>query len=123
LLIYLGSYLQSKLMPLLHYPPRPLGYPFLGPSESITFHGELFKPIDSKHRISQRKNTTVSTNAAKVFGRGITKVVAGDVAKPDASVDAGELGKWPRFGYKVSTCRLTCRGRFESVRHQNHSAH
>ncbi len=42
LLIYLGSHLQKKLIPLFHYALRPGGYLFLGPSESMSNHKELF---------------------------------------------------------------------------------
>lgn len=57
LLIYLGPHLQNKLMPLFHYALRPGGYLFLGPSESTSTHGELFRPVDTSHSISQRKGT------------------------------------------------------------------
>jgi PAS domain S-box-containing protein len=59
LMIYLGSHLQNKLIPQFHYALRPGGYLFLGPSEDVTDHGELFRPIDPKHRISQRKGTVL----------------------------------------------------------------
>jgi two-component system, chemotaxis family, CheB/CheR fusion protein len=55
LLIYLGQPLQLKLIPTFHFALRPKGYLFLGPAENLTAHAELFQPIDSKHRISQRK--------------------------------------------------------------------
>ncbi|MRG91138.1 CheR family methyltransferase [Polyangium spumosum] len=60
LLIYLGSHLQKKLIPLFHYALRPNGYVFLGPSESLSAHRELFRPIDPRHRISQRLPTAVN---------------------------------------------------------------
>ncbi len=63
LLIYFGPHLQKKLIPLFHYALRSNGYLFLGPSESISTHKELFLPIDAKHRISQRKPITLSSSA------------------------------------------------------------
>ncbi|WP_119461001.1 CheR family methyltransferase [Rhodospirillaceae bacterium SYSU D60014] len=57
LLIYLGPHLQKKLFPVFHYALRPGGYLFLGSSETLTGHAELFRPIDTKHRLSQRKET------------------------------------------------------------------
>lgn len=57
LLIYLGAHLQKKLFPVFHYALRPGGYLFLGSSETLTGHAELFRSIDGKHRISQRKET------------------------------------------------------------------
>ncbi len=59
LLIYFGQHLQKKLIPLFHYALRPNGYLFLGPSENISSHKELFAPINAKHRISQRKATAI----------------------------------------------------------------
>ncbi|MDC0746046.1 CheR family methyltransferase [Polyangium mundeleinium] len=59
LLIYLGPHLQKKLIPLFHYALRPGGYLFLGPSESLSAHRELFRPIDARYRISQRLPTAV----------------------------------------------------------------
>lgn len=59
LLIYLGPHLQKKLFPVFHYALRPNGYLFLGTSESITTHRELFKPVNAKHRIAQRKTTAI----------------------------------------------------------------
>jgi two-component system, chemotaxis family, CheB/CheR fusion protein len=63
LLIYFGPHLQKKLIPVFHYALRPNGYLFLGPSEGIGAHQELFAPISAKHRISQRKATAISASA------------------------------------------------------------
>ena len=63
LLIYLGPHLQNKLIPLFHYALRPSGYLLLGPSENITSHGELFRAIDAKQRLSQRKGTAIGASA------------------------------------------------------------
>ena len=52
LLIYLGSHLQKKLFPVFHYALRPGGYLFLGTSESLTPHRELFKI--GKHQAPDR---------------------------------------------------------------------
>jgi two-component system CheB/CheR fusion protein len=60
LLIYLGPHLQKKLVPLFHYALRPGGFLFLGPTETLAAHRELFRPTDAKHRISQRLPTVVS---------------------------------------------------------------
>lgn len=59
LLIYLGSHLQKKLIPLFHYALKPAGHLFLGPSETLTGHKELFSAIDAKQRIYQRKVTAI----------------------------------------------------------------
>lgn len=62
-LIYFGPHLQKKLFPVFHYALRPGGYLFLGTSETLTTHKELFKPISSKHRIAQRKATAIKMPA------------------------------------------------------------
>jgi two-component system CheB/CheR fusion protein len=56
-MIYLGADLQRGIIPLFHYALRSGGYLFLGPSENVTSHQELFRTMDRKHRIFQRKET------------------------------------------------------------------
>ncbi|MEO7359259.1 MAG: CheR family methyltransferase, partial [Gemmatimonadaceae bacterium] len=51
LLIYLGDELHRRVIPQFHYALRPKGILFLGPSESISTHGDLFRTLDVKHRI------------------------------------------------------------------------
>jgi len=59
-LIYFGPHLQKKVIPLFHYALRPNGYLFLGPSESLGAHKELFAPVNAKCRIAQRKATAIN---------------------------------------------------------------
>jgi two-component system CheB/CheR fusion protein len=54
-MIYMETTLQRKLLPILHYALKPGGFLFLGPSESISTHRELFEPEDSKHKIYSKK--------------------------------------------------------------------
>ena len=58
-MIYLGPDLQRGIIPLFHYALRSGGYLFLGPSENVTSHHELFRTMDKKHRIFQRKETVL----------------------------------------------------------------
>lgn len=51
LLIYFGPDLQSQVIPAFHYALRPGGYLFLGTSESIGQHQDLFSTVDKKHRL------------------------------------------------------------------------
>ena len=55
MMIYLGPDLQDRIVTLFHYALRRGGYLFLGPSEGITSHRELFQTVDKKSRIFQRK--------------------------------------------------------------------
>jgi len=63
LLIYLGQHLQQKLIPLFHFALVPNGYLLLGPSENLATHTEIFREVDKKHRISQRKAGPASAAA------------------------------------------------------------
>jgi len=54
-MIYLGAELQKKIIPLFHYALRPRGCLFLGPSEGTLNHRDLFRPVDKRHRIFERK--------------------------------------------------------------------
>ncbi|MGD9616847.1 MAG: CheR family methyltransferase [Alphaproteobacteria bacterium] len=56
LLIYLDRDLQDQLVPVFHYALRPGGYLFLGSSETLTTHADLFAPIEKKHRIFRRRD-------------------------------------------------------------------
>jgi two-component system CheB/CheR fusion protein len=55
LLIYLNSELQGRVIPVFHYALKPNGFLFLGTSENLTQHGELFSAVDKKNRIYQRR--------------------------------------------------------------------
>jgi two-component system CheB/CheR fusion protein len=55
LLIYMKPSLQEQIIPLLHYALRPGGYLFLGPSENVGRYAELFRALDKKNRIFQRR--------------------------------------------------------------------
>ena len=54
-MIYLRAILQQKLLPLFHYAVRPGGYLFLGSAETLNGRDDLFRILDQKHRIFQRK--------------------------------------------------------------------
>ncbi len=60
LLIYLDADLQGRVIPAFHYSLVPHGYLLLGGSEMVTRHGELFTPIDKKHRIFERRDAPAS---------------------------------------------------------------
>uniref|UniRef100_UPI0038B3BA91 CheR family methyltransferase n=1 Tax=Falsiroseomonas selenitidurans TaxID=2716335 RepID=UPI0038B3BA91 len=55
LLIYLGSALQDRAMSLFHYALRPGGFLFLGISETLSRHAEMYVPEDKVHRIYRRR--------------------------------------------------------------------
>jgi two-component system, chemotaxis family, CheB/CheR fusion protein len=55
LLIYLTAELQKKVLSLFRYGISPGGILFLGASETIGNHVDLFAPLDTKWRIYQRR--------------------------------------------------------------------
>ena len=60
LLIYLGGQFQSQIIPVFHFALREGGFLFLGTSENVTQHADLFAPVDKKHRIFQRRDHVLS---------------------------------------------------------------
>ena len=61
LLIYLAADVQEQLIPIFHFALRPKGYLFLGTSENVTQHADLFAPAEKKHRIFQRRENAGET--------------------------------------------------------------
>lgn len=57
LLIYMGGELQEQVIPLFHYALRPSGFLFLGVSETVSKHADLFAVDDKLHRIYRRRDT------------------------------------------------------------------
>ena len=55
-LIYFDGAIQDRLIQVFHYALVPGGYLFLGTSESISGHAELFRSIDKKHRLFNRRD-------------------------------------------------------------------
>ena len=60
LLIYFDTDLQQRLIPLFHYTLREGGYLFLGSSENLSAHSELFRSVDEPHRLFQRKQAMIT---------------------------------------------------------------
>ena len=57
LLIYLDTELQSGIISVFHFALRPDGILFLGNSENISRHTNLFAPIENRSRIFRRLET------------------------------------------------------------------
>ena len=75
LLIYLESRAQQHLIPLFHYALKPDGLLFLGASESIDRHEDLFSTVDRKWKIFRRVNPTRQVLKRFPIGRGKTMPV------------------------------------------------
>ncbi len=84
LLIYLGSELQKKLIPLFHFALKPNGFLFLGSSEGISDFNDLFSTLDRKVKLYQRRAGEASLlNSFR--GRLLTPLSAIDTSMPKIS--------------------------------------
>jgi two-component system CheB/CheR fusion protein len=54
LLIYLDAELQNQVIPLFHFSLRPGGVLFLGNSENVSRHTNLFAPVEARSRVFRR---------------------------------------------------------------------
>ncbi len=57
LLIYLNADLQNRVIPLFHFALLPDRFLFLGNSENVTRHRQLFAPVDRRARIFEKLET------------------------------------------------------------------
>jgi two-component system CheB/CheR fusion protein len=69
LLIYMNGDLQRRVLPLFHYALNPMGYLFLGSSESVGEFSDLFSPVDRKWKIFTRKPGLLPQRASVDFAR------------------------------------------------------
>ncbi|WP_281405690.1 CheR family methyltransferase [Mesorhizobium sp. B2-3-4] len=60
LLIYFGPDIQNRVIPIFHYALRPSGYLFLGTSESVGQHTDLFVTVDKKQRIFRAREDVLA---------------------------------------------------------------
>lgn len=75
LLIYFKREAQDRLLPLFHYALRPGGILFLGASERVTGHENLFREVEGGHQIFRRRETAGGvpvTFPASRAGGGLT---------------------------------------------------
>ncbi|MDJ1482524.1 CheR family methyltransferase [Cytophagaceae bacterium YF14B1] len=66
-LIYFTQELQKKLLPMFHYTLNAGGVLFLGPSETISGHEDLFVSVDVKWKLYRRRDNTSSINKIAEF--------------------------------------------------------
>ncbi len=94
LLIYLGSNLQKKLIPLFHYALNPGGFLFLGTSESIGEFDDLFAAIERKQKLYRRRDE-INKYQHLSISRLIPPLTAIDVALPRTAGKKTFIGKQP----------------------------
>jgi two-component system, chemotaxis family, CheB/CheR fusion protein len=94
LMIYLGGDLQKKLIPLFHYALNPGGVLFLGTSETVGEHANLFVSVDRKAKLFQRMEDFRSGHRA-ALGRFLPPMTAIHATLPQAAVKTGFPAKLP----------------------------
>jgi len=93
LLIYLDSEAQKKLLPLFHYALNLDGYLFLGNSETIGEHRDLFTALDKKWKIYQRKGVVTPPYAIAPYNpplEGAVRLRRAGAARPHSARDLAE---------------------------------
>ncbi len=98
LLIYMGSDLQKKLLPLFHYALNPDGLLVLGSSESIGEFGDLFSVVDPTAKIYQRKvgdfGTRLGPSRMLQYHPGVEVVrQASGIARSDVKLPLKEIAE------------------------------
>lgn len=95
LMIYLGSALQKRLIPLLHYALNPHGFLLLGSSEGVGDFLDLFEARDRKAKVFQRSETQARSGAVPILStltaldRSVTTTLPrGTGLSPLAATDA-----------------------------------
>ncbi|MFL5305863.1 MAG: PAS domain S-box protein [Polyangia bacterium] len=85
LFIYFDVAIQKRLTPLLHYALAPEGFLLLGPAEGLSSSSELFRVVDKKNRLYQRREgvsrPALSFSVASV-GRGDLRVPGPALPRP-----------------------------------------
>lgn len=92
LLIYLGSELQRKLIPLFHYALKPDGWLFLGTSEGIGDFDMMFSVLDRKAKLYQRKEDLHGHQRA-ALGRFMPPMTAIEASLPHGTSIPTEAGQ------------------------------
>src|SRR5262245_34153090 len=91
LLIYLGPEFQSRVIPVFHFALKPGVYLFLGTSENISQHGDLFHRLDRKQRLFQRRDYAVSPLQFPLFAPGTRATMTGLEPRREPGSNAANL--------------------------------
>jgi two-component system CheB/CheR fusion protein len=99
-LIYMDTTLQKKIIPMFHYTLNPGGHLFLGESESVGVHSDLFAPVDVRRKIFRRKPTRTDYEPALAITTYAQTEGSGDQEKEKAHPPRA-LHELSRFAEKV----------------------
>jgi len=91
LMIYMENVLQKKIIPLFHYTLNSDGILFMGTSESIGAHTDLFEPINSKWKIFVRKTSIAGREEKdyldKIYDTAQTNIIAAENDSLSVKID------------------------------------
>ncbi|TPK76105.1 CheR family methyltransferase [Mesorhizobium sp. B2-4-17] len=90
LLIYFGPDVQNRVLPIFHYALKPGGYLFLGTSESVGQHSDLFSTVDKKQRIFRARKDVVPKSRLPLL--------VGENVKGAHLFSDGRMGKGSEIG-------------------------
>ena len=95
LLIYLEPSLQARVVSTFHYALRPRGFLWLGSSETIGSHRDLFDAVDPKHKIYSTKHggPRIVTGHGQTTAGWQATHARSDLLRPPAVTPAAEAQK------------------------------
>ena len=97
LLIYLGVSLQRRVIPTLHYALKPAGFLWLGPSETVGTHSDLFSVVDQRHRFFAKK-----VASGRSYPQFATEAIRGASGARGLPIPASPATDWHREADRVA---------------------
>lgn len=89
-LIYMGSALQERVIPLFHYALKPTGFLMLGTAETAGAFSDLFTLIDKRHKLHSKKD--VAPRAFPRYASASFGSFRDDLAEPESRPGPEEAG-------------------------------
>lgn len=112
-LIYLEAAAQRQLLPLFHYTLRPGGVLFLGSSETVGTHTDLFRPLSSRWKIFAAQELPNALRSLVHFPTGrvpptsVEELGATVRRSREVETDLGEIAREAALAAPGSCCVLT----------------
>ncbi|HUQ27276.1 MAG TPA: chemotaxis protein CheB [Usitatibacter sp.] len=98
MLIYLEPGLQQRVFPTLHYSLRERGYLWLGGSETVGSHRDLFELLDARNKIYQKRPVARATGIPLTVARDLRPAtpprampLPAELFSPDAQRDVDRV--------------------------------
>jgi two-component system CheB/CheR fusion protein len=79
-LMYFNAEAQARILNRFHFALNPWGYLFLGKSEMLITHADLFRPVDLKRRVFGKVHKPTFRDRLLPFAQSNHEVAAGPVA-------------------------------------------